>query len=298
MTDAYQFFGAKAENGTTSFTVWVPDVQQVNVVVFRPGPEERQSYRMERLPHDDTIWQIHIKDDLTGFSYHYEISLPNGEILEKADPFARQGEMRPQNKSVVAARSMHEWKGSVFEKKEKIAENHIEKPMAIYELHIGTWKRDNHGQFLNYRELADQLIPYVKDLGFTHIEILPITEHPLDESWGYQTTGYFAPTIRYGTADDLKYFVSACAENGIGLFLDWVPGHFCSDAFALSLFNGKPLFEEEREERRMNQDWGTLNFDIRRGEVVSFLMSSAHYWLDEFKFDGFRMDAVITQLFI
>lgn len=298
MTDAYQYFGAKVEGRHTSFTVWVPGVEKVTAVVFNPTSNERKSYEMNRLPQDETVWQTHVPGDLTGFSYIYEILLLNGELLEKFDPYARQGEMRPQTKSVIAAPSRHKWQEAVMREKKKLAENHIEKPMAIYELHVGTWKRNEQGGFLTYRELADELVPYVKSMGFTHIEILPITEHPLDESWGYQATGYFAPTIRYGTADDLKYFVSVCAQNEIGLFLDWIPGHFCSDDFALSLFNGTPLYEESREERRVNPDWGTLNFDIRKGEVVSFLLSSAHYWLDEFKFDGFRMDAVITQLFI
>lgn len=298
MTDAYEYFGANASEGETFFTLWVPEAEKVNVAVFEPATNTRKSYDMKRLPQDNTIWRIQVPEDLTGCSYIYEILLPSGELLEKSDPYAKQGEMRPDTKSVIAGRSRHEWSESVLNNKKSIAENQFEKPMAIYELHIGTWKRNEQGAFLNYRELAHELIPYVKNMGFTHIEILPITEHPLDESWGYQTTGYFAPTSRYGTADDLKYFVSACAEQGIGLFLDWVPGHFCSDAFALSLFNGKPLYEESREERRVNPDWGTLNFDIQKGEVVSFLMSSAHYWLQEFKFDGFRMDAVITQLFI
>lgn len=298
MADAYKYFGAAAVQGETFFTLWVPDVKKVNVAVFDPAANIKKTYEMTRLQHDDTIWRTRVPEDLTGFSYIYEILLPDGELLEKADPYARQGEMRPGTKSVITGRSLHAWTEPVLRRKKCIAEDHSEKPMAIYELHPGTWKRDRQGAFLNYRELAHELIPYVKEMGFTHIEILPITEHPLDESWGYQTTGYFAPTSRYGAADDLKYFVSACAEQGIGLFLDWVPGHFCRDAFALSLFNGKPMYEESREERRENPDWGTLNFDIQKGEVVSFLRSSAHYWLEEFKFDGFRMDAVITQLFI
>lgn len=298
MTDAYLYFGAKVESGQTSFTLWVPDVEKVTAVVFDPFTAERKSYEMERLCDDETIWQTYIPEDLTGFSYLYELLLVNGKIFEKSDPYARQGEMRPQTKSIIASPSRHVWNDLVLMEKEKLARNHVEKPMAIYELHLGTWKRNEQGEFMNYRELADELVPYVKSMGFTHIEILPITEHPLDESWGYQATGYFAPTIRYGTADDLKYFVAVCAENGIGMFLDWIPGHFCSDNFALSLFNGEPLYEETREKRRMNYEWGTLNFDIRKGEVVSFLLSSAHYWLKEFKFDGFRMDAVITQLFI
>lgn len=298
MTDAYLYFGAKVEAGETSFTLWAPDVEGVTAVSFAPQTNEKKSYEMNRLPHDGTVWQTRVREDLTGFSYVYEILLKNGELLKKSDPYARQGEMRPKTKSVIPRQSQHLWEKRVFEVKESIAENHFEKPMAIYELHIGTWKRDKEGAFLNYRELAAELVPYVQKMGFTHIEIMPITEHPLDESWGYQATGYFAPTIRYGSADDLKYFISVCAENGIGLFLDWIPGHFCSDAFALALFNGNPLYEEAREGRRLNPDWGTLNFDIQRGEVVSFLLSSAHYWIKEFKFDGFRMDAVITQLFI
>ncbi|HSJ37110.1 MAG TPA: 1,4-alpha-glucan branching protein GlgB [Planococcus sp. (in: firmicutes)] len=298
MTDAYLYFGAKVEAGETSFTLWAPDVERVTAIVFTPQTDEKKSYEMNRLPHDGTVWQTRVREDLTGFSYVYEILLKNGELLEKSDPYARQGEMRPETKSVIPGQSQHEWKEAILQVKETIAESHFEKPMAIYELHIGTWKRNKQGAFLNYRELAAELVPYVKNMGFTHIEIMPITEHPLDESWGYQATGYFAPTIRYGSADDLKYFISVCAENGIGLFLDWIPGHFCSDAFALALFNGKPLYEEARQGRRLNPDWGTLNFDVQRGEVVSFLLSSAHYWIKEFKFDGFRMDAVITQLFI
>ncbi len=298
MNDAYRYFGAKVERGCTSFTLWVPDVERVTASVYKPGSNEKVSYEMKRLPHDETIWQTRIPADLTGYSYIYEILSNNGELLEKSDPYARQGEMRPQTRSVIVGPSRYEWQEEIMEKKRSLAENHVEKPMAIYELHIGTWRRNEQGNFLTYRELADELVPYVKNMGFTHIEILPITEHPLDESWGYQATGYFAPTIRYGTADDLKYFISVCAKNEIGIFLDWIPGHFCSDAFALSLFNGKPLYEESREERRVNYDWGTLNFDIQRGEVVSFLISSAHYWMKEFKFDGFRMDAVITQLFV
>lgn len=298
MTDAYLYFGARAEEGETSFTLWAPDVEGVSVAVFAPQTSDRTLYEMNRLPNDETVWQTLVSEDLTGWSYVYELRLGNGERIEKSDPYARQGELRPQTKSVIPRLSRHGWEETEMRAKDQLLENHTGKPMAIYELHIGTWKRNSQGEFLNYRELAVELVPYVKDLGFTHIEIMPITEHPLDESWGYQATGYFAPTIRYGSADDLKYFVAVCAQNDIGVFLDWIPSHFCSDAFALALFNGKPLYEEARESRRLNLDWGTLNFDVQRGEVVSFLLSSAHYWIREFRFDGFRMDAVITQLFI
>ncbi|HSI65987.1 MAG TPA: 1,4-alpha-glucan branching protein GlgB, partial [Planococcus sp. (in: firmicutes)] len=207
-------------------------------------------------------------------------------------------EKRPATRSIVVGKPEYNWSKAVLEQKKIRNKDHFEKPMAIYELHIGTWKRNKQGDFLNYRDLVEELVPYVKEQGFTHIEIMPITEHPLDESWGYQTTGYFAPTSRFGTGDDLKYFIEKCTEQDVGLFLDWVPGHFCQDTHALAMFNGTPLYEEKREDRRMNPDWGTLNFDVLKGEIISFILSSGHYWLKEFNFDGIRMDAVVNLLFI
>ncbi|MBT2570686.1 1,4-alpha-glucan branching protein GlgB [Planococcus sp. ISL-110] len=298
MKDAYLYFGAHVAADKTRFTIWVPDV--ANVAVACTGPESREDevFQMEQHPLDETVWHIQIPRKMTGYSYEYIIETQDGQKLRKSDPYALASEMRPQTKSVVAAASKHTWSKTVLQQKQIQNNDHREKPMVIYELHIGTWKRNAQGDFLNYRELASILIPYILDRGFTHIEILPITEHPLDESWGYQTTGYFAPTSRYGTADDLKYFISQCAENKVGLIMDWVPGHFCVDEHSLALFNGSTLYEEHREERRANPDWGTLNFDIQKGEVVSFLISSGHFWLNEFKFDGFRMDALVCLLFI
>ena len=298
MKDAYLYFGAHVVADETKFTIWVPDVAKVAVACTDPASQREEIFDMQQHPLDPTIWQLQIPQRLTGYAYEYIIETPGGELLRKSDPYAQTSEMRPRTKSVVAAASKHTWSKTVLQQKKIQNKNHFEKPMAIYELHIGTWKRNAQGEFLNYRELASELIPYILDMGFTHIEILPVTEHPLDESWGYQTTGYFAPTSRYGTADDLKYFIAKCAENKIGLILDWIPGHFCVDEHALALFNGSPLYEEERLERRANPDWGTLNFDVQKGEVVSFLLSSAHYWLNEFKFDGFRMDALVCLLFI
>ena len=298
MKDAYLYFGAHAVAAETRFTIWVPGAAKVAVACTDPDGIAEEIFGMQQHPFDPTIWEIQIPQKLTGYTYEYVIENSDGETLRKSDPYAKASEMRPDTKSVVAEASRHTWSTAVLQQKKIQNDGHFEKPMAIYELHIGTWKRNAQGGFLNYRELASELIPYILDMGFTHIEILPITEHPLDESWGYQTTGYFAPTSRYGTADDLKYFIAECAENKIGLILDWVPGHFCVDEHALALFNGSPLYEEEREERRANPDWGTLNFDIQKGEVVSFLMSSAHYWMNEFKFDGFRMDALVCLLFI
>ncbi len=298
MIDAYAYFGSHAFQNETNFTVWVPDVKSVSVRFRSHLGESDERYLMEHHPKDKSIWQVRIPRRMVDAVYVYEIETFQGEILTKSDPFARSVELRPANRSVVIGNSKHKWSKSALTYKLIHAKGHFEKPMAIYELHIGTWKKGKDGNFMNYRELAGELIPYIKRQGFTHIEILPITEHPLDESWGYQTTGYFAPTSRYGSADDLKFFVSKCAENGVSLILDWVPGHFCQDVHGLAKFNGAYLYEDSREERRFNPEWGTLNFDVRRGEVVSFLLSSANYWLEEFKFDGFRMDALMKLLYI
>lgn len=298
MKDAYLYFGAHTSTDETTFTLWVPDVTKVAVACTHPESLVEEFFQMEQHVLDATIWQVRIPQELTGYAYEYILETLNGEVLRKSDPYAQMSEMRPETKSLVAASSKHTWSKTVLHQKKILNNKHFEKPIAIYELHIGTWKRNTQGGFLNYRELADELIPYVSGMGFTHIEILPITEHPLDESWGYQTTGYFAPTSRYGNADDLKYFITKCAEKKVGLILDWVPGHFCVDEHALANFNGGYLYEYEQEDRRTNPDWGTLNFDIQKGEVVSFLLSSSHYWLSEFKFDGFRMDALICLLFV
>lgn len=298
MLDAYLYFGAHVNSNTTSFTVWVPNVQSVSVICTAPDEREEQYFPMQQLPEDPTIWRIEIDRQLTGFIYEYEIETSEGERLRKTDPFARAAEYRPQTRSIVKGAPEHEWSDAALMQKKIQNDNHFEKPMAIYEVHIGTWKRKVNGDFLTYKELADELIPYVKDQGFTHIELMPITEHPLDESWGYQTTGFFAVTSRFGTEDELRYFIDKCAQHGVGLFLDWVPGHFCVDTHALANFNGSLLYEEPRPARRMNPDWGTLNFDVQKGEVISFIFSSAHYWLEEFQFDGIRMDAVVNLLFI
>ncbi|WKA58874.1 1,4-alpha-glucan branching protein GlgB [Planococcus shenhongbingii] len=298
MIDAYLYFGSHIHHNETLFAVWVPDVKSVAVVIIDPQELNEERHQMAPLSLDTTIWEVRIPEKLAGFIYEYEIETADGDVIRKTDPFARANEKRPQHRSIVSAKSKHVWSKAALYQKKNIVKNHFEKPMAIYEVHIGTWKRNKEGGFLTYRELAAELIPYVKKQGFTHIELLPITEHPLDESWGYQTTGFFAPTSRYGTADDLKYFIAKCAENSIGLISDWVPGHFCVDTHALASFNGTDLYEEKRPERRSNPDWGTLNFDVQKGEVVSFILSSAHYWFDEYKFDGCRMDALVNLLFI
>ncbi|WP_083553642.1 1,4-alpha-glucan branching protein GlgB [Planococcus versutus] len=298
MKDAYLYFGAHVTNDQTKFTLWVPNVNKVAVACTYPTSLIEEVFQMKQHPLDETIWQVEIPQKLTDCAYEYIIETTSGKTIKKSDPYARASELRPNTKSIVATQANHKWSKAVLQQKKVQNYHHFEKPMVIYELHIGTWKRDEQGDFLTYRELADILIPYVMEMEFTHIEVMPITEHPLDESWGYQATGYFSPTSRYGTSEDLKYFVAKCAEHKIGVILDWIPGHFCVDEHALANFNGSPLYEYTQEERRNNPEWGTLNFDIQKGEIVSFLLSSSHYWIQEFKFDGFRMDALISLLFI
>ena len=220
-----------------------------------------------------------------------------GALQLKTDPLARASERRPATASIVApppahAFADHDWMAA------RARFDWLHAPVSIYELHVGSWRRDADDAFLNYRELADQLVPYVRDCGFTHVELMPITEHPLDESWGYQATGYFAPTTRHGTPDDLRYFVDACHRAGIGVMLDWVPGHFPRDAHGLAHFDGSALYEYADPRKGEHPDWGTLVFNYERHEVRTFLISSALYWLEEFHFDGLRVDAVASMLYL
>jgi 1,4-alpha-glucan branching enzyme len=180
----------------------------------------------------------------------------------------------------------------------RVKHDWLHQPMSIYEVHLGSWKRDGNGHFVNYRDLATDLVEYVKNLGFTHIELLPITEHPLDDSWGYQTTGYFAPTSRFGNADDFRYFVDYCHQNEIGVILDWVPAHFPKDNFALARFDGSALYEHEDPRKGEHRDWGTLIYNFGRNEVKNFLLASAVFWLEEFHLDGLRVDAVASMLYL
>ncbi len=278
------------------FAVWAPNAQRVSVI----GNFNRwdgRSHPMRSLG-SSGIWEIFVPGLDVGCVYKFEIlNRHTGELLVKTDPYGQQFEFRPQTAAIVTAEDSYAWQdGSWMEQRPQ--SNWLHQPMSIYEVHLGSWRRDNRGNFLNYRELAEQLVDYVKEMGFTHIELLPITEHPLDISWGYQTTGYFAPTSRHGTPDDFRFFIDHCHQNGIGVILDWVPAHFPKDSFALGRFDGTPLYEHEDPRKGEHRDWGTLIYNYSRNEVKNFLLSSAFFWLEEFHLDGLRVDAVASMLYL
>jgi len=261
------------------FAVWAPNAQRVSVI----GDFNRWDGRCHpmRSLGSSGIWEIFIPGLTVGCLYKFEIlNRHTGQLLVKTDPYGQQFEFRPQTAAIVTAEDSYTWQdGSWMDHRPQ--HDWLHQPMSIYEVHLGSWRRDHRGNFLNYRELAEQLVDYVKELGFTHIELLPVTEHPLDISWGYQTTGYFAPTSRHGTPDDFRYFVDHCHQNGIGVILDWVPAHFPKDSFALGRFDGTPLYEHEDPRKGEHRDWGTLIYNYSRNEVKNFLLSSAFFWLED-----------------
>ncbi|MDD2723378.1 MAG: 1,4-alpha-glucan branching protein GlgB [Methylovulum sp.] len=278
------------------FAVWAPNAGRVSVV----GDFNRWDGRCNPMCSlgDSGIWEIFIPGLTPGCLYKFEIlNAKTHQLLLKTDPYGQQFEFRPSTSSIVVNTSNYPWNDAQW-LTDRAAYDWLHEPMAIYEVHLGSWQRDEQGNFLNYRLLADQLVDYVKTMGFTHIELLPITEHPLDASWGYQTTGYFAPTSRHGTPDDFRYFIDHCHQNGIGIILDWVPAHFPKDAFALARFDGSALYEHEDPRKGEHRDWGTLIYNYGRNEVKNFLLASAMFWLEEFHLDGLRVDAVASMLYL
>ena len=278
------------------FAVWAPNAERVSVV----GGFNNWDGRIHpmRVRGGSGIWELFIPGLVPGDLYKFEIiNRDTGAVLVKADPFAQAFELRPDTAAVVAAPNRHTWgDGDWMHARGK--RDWLHAPMNIYELHAGSWRRHPDGRFYTWRELADALVPYVSDLGYTHLELLPVTEHPLDESWGYQTTGYFAPSSRFGSADEFRGFVDTCHQAGIGVILDWVPGHFPMDAWALARYDGTALYEHEDPRLGVHQDWGTHIFNYGRSEVKGFLLSSACYWLSEFHLDGLRVDAVASMLYL
>ncbi len=297
---AHHILGAHAVNQDPShgflFRVWAPFVRKVSVIgSFHDWQEQEMQHR------DGGIWECVIPEARSGDAYKFRIETQHGEILDKAAPYAFYAEQRPNTASLLCAPSDFVWTDDAF-MRQRADHDPFRRPLNIYEVHFGSWRQhQNDGPaeetpiayFLTYRELAQTLVPYVKDMGYTHIEIMPIMEHPYDGSWGYQLSGYFAPTSRYGTPDDFRYFVDCCHAAGLGVILDWVPGHFCPDAHSLGRFNGEALYET-----RKHPQWGTYEFDFGRGEVRSFLFSSAVYWIEEFHIDGLRVDGVTSMLYL
>jgi len=300
LKEAYKTMGAHlcVHQGVSGvkFVVWAPNAERVSVI----GDFNQWDGRIHSMRNHGSsgIWEIFIPGISDGSFYKFEIrQRDSGRILIKTDPYGVSFENLPGTAAIISPVNDYKWQDQTWLKLRKKAE-WLHNPFNCYEVHLGSWKHNAEGKFLNYRELADQLINYVKEMGYTHIELMPVSEHPLYESWGYQTTGYFGVTNRYGTPNDFRYFVDCCHQAKIGVILDWVPGHFPKDDWALARFDGTALYEHEDPRLGEHQDWGTYIFNYGRNEVRNFLIANAHFWLNEFHIDGLRVDAVASMLYL
>ena len=303
--DVYEKFGAHPMtiDGVkgTYFAVWAPHARRVSVVGdFNMWDGALNPMQMMQT---SGIYELFIPDVAPGAVYKYQILTRDGEILYKADPYGNQCQVRPDNANVVADLTGYKWKDTdwIENRKQQTRETELKKPMAIYECHLGSWKKkieDSDFGFYTYRELAKMLCDYVKKMGYTHVELMGIAEYPFDGSWGYQVTKYYAPTSRYGSPEDFMYFVDHMHENGIGVILDWVPAHFPRDAHGLGRFDGMPLYEHPDPRRGEHPDWGTYIFDFGRNEVSNFLTANALFWVEKFHVDALRVDAVASMLYL
>ena len=275
------------------FAVWAPHATAVSVTGDFCGWSD--GIAMERI-NEDGIYEVFTTEVPAGSLYKYVITSAAGQKIFKADPYASSAELRPGTASRACPASSYRWKDGKWLARRRESDP-TGSAMSIYEVHLGSWKK-NGEEFYSYRELAPLLAAYVKDMGYTHIEILGLLEHPFDGSWGYQVTGYYAPTSRYGTPDDFRYFVDYMHRKGIGLILDWVPAHFPRDAHGLAMFDGEPLYEYADPKKGEHKDWGTMVFDYSRTEVSNFLIASALYWVEKFHIDGLRVDAVASMLYL
>jgi 1,4-alpha-glucan branching enzyme len=275
----------------TRFAVWAPNARRVSVVGefnFWDGRRHPMRFRREL-----GVWELFVPGAVNGQLYKYEIVAASGEMLIKADPFAFEAQMRPQTASMICGLPP-----KTEMQPQRKAANAFDQPISIYEVHLGSWRRHTDDNFwLSYKELAEQLIPYVKEMGFTHIELMPINEHPFDGSWGYQPLGMYAPTRRFGTRDEFRHFVAAAHDAGINVLLDWVPGHFPSDDFGLAKFDGTELYEHSDPREGFHQDWNTLIYNFGRREVSNYLSGNALYWMERFGIDGLRVDAVASMIY-
>lgn len=290
--------GVKDGKEGVYFAVWAPAAREV-YVIGEFNNWNAYGYDMKKIS-DGGIYDLFIPGAKAGDMYKFLIISQSGEALYKADPYANQAQLRPETASIVADLSGYEWKDSEWVEKKK-TENHLKAPLSIYECHLGSWKKKDDGTedgFYTYRELAPELAKYVTDMGYTHIELMGIAEYPYDGSWGYQVTGYYAPTARYGTPKDFMYFVDYMHEKGIGVILDWVPAHFPKDEHGLGRFDGQPLYEHPDPRRGEHPHWGTYIFNYGKREVENFLVANGLFWLKEFHVDGLRVDAVASMLYL
>ena len=290
---SHKYLGSFLDGDKCTFRVWAPNAVKVFVTgefcSWHPHTHEM------KLINDKGVFEVELSGIKQYDAYKYVIVTKSGTELWKADPYAKHAETRPLTASKVYSLPYYEWKDSKWMKNREVP-HHC--PMNIYEVHLGSWKHHEDGRELSYRELAHILVDYVKDMNYTHIELLPITEYPYDKSWGYQTTGYFSPTSRYGTPEDFMYFVDRCHQNNIGVILDWVPGHFTKDAHGLYEFDGTYCYEYSDTRKMEHEGWGTRVFDYGRNEVRSFLISSAVSWIEDYHIDGIRVDAVSSMIFL
>jgi len=278
------------------FAVWAPNASRVSVVGDFNQWDGRRCQMRKRI--DSGLWEIFVPCLSAGAVYKYEIVSADDALQPlKADPFGFEAEMRPSTASIVAHTSDFSWTDADYLRRRQRGEAR-RRPISIFEVHLGSWRRGEDNRFLSYDELADQLIPYAVDLGFTHLELLPITEHPLDASWGYQPIGLFAPTRRFGEPEAFARFVDRAHAAGLGVILDWVPAHFPTDAHGLAHFDGRPLYEHADPRKGYAPDWGTAIYDFGRREVANFLYASALYWIDRYHIDGLRVDAVASMLYL
>ena len=296
---SYQIFGAHftemmGQQGVR-FTLWAPHAQAVSVVgSFNDWQIDKHPMHRQE---DGSIWSVFVAGLTEGTIYKYAIQTASGEAILKADPYGYFCEVRPNTASIAYDVTQYEWQDEKW-LDQKRKSTPYETPMLTYEVHLGSWQRKENGEFLTYREVAQRLVAYVKEMNYTHIELMPLNEYPFDGSWGYQATGYYAVTSRYGEPRDFMYLVDLCHQHEIGVILDWVPGHFCRDAHGLRHFDGEPLYESGNEQLAENYEWGTTNFDYGRTEVQSFLISNAMFWFNLYHIDGLRIDAVANMLYL
>ena len=298
--NAYNFMGAHftSENRKRGvrFTVWAPRAKNIFLVGDFSDWEIKEENKLERI-NETGLWSIFIPRLKEGIKYKYYIEQEDGKAVLKADPYGIYSEVRPNTASVLCEKTKIRWSDKKWLNKREET-NYFESPMNIYELHLGSWKRKEEDEFLSYDELSEVLPKYVKEMGYTHVEFMPLNEHPLDASWGYQVTGYYSITSRYGDIKGLKRLINALHKEDIGVILDWVPGHFCKDEQGLYMFDGTPTYEYEENWKADNKGWGTFNFDLGKPEVKSFLISNAFYFINEFHIDGLRVDAVSNMLYL